>query len=40
MVKMYAAREACLEKELAEAERVDLCGTVPTADDVQLSFPF
>ena len=34
MVKMYAAGKACLEKELTEAERVDLCGTVPTTDDV------
>ena len=40
MVKMYATGEAGLEKKLTKAERVDLCGTFPTTDDVQPSFPF
>ena len=37
---MYAAGEAGLKKELTEAERIYLCGTVPSADDIQPPFPF
>lgn len=37
---MYAAGEAGLKKELTEAERIYLCGTVPSTDDIQPPSPF